>query len=208
MTISDISEFMASLKDSMEGLFGNCKENDGVLRSMAEDIGATETAVVIEAVMEKGLNEEDTFFILHFHITLAQNIREESVPGILEGLNELNNAISVGSYPFFGHFGFFPPLSQIFLSCRMAVNPGNLDIEFENAVYYLSSLNDKLDVFADFILFLCEDPEKVSFDAYLDYLEKVMDTEHPEIRLKNLEKQLDELGEEIEKIENSTNNDI
>ena len=74
---------------------------------------------------------------------------------MLAGLNDLNTAISAGAFPSFGCFGYYAPLKQVYLSYRMPVNPDVLNEEYENIRYYLATLYEQLDLFADYIIFLC-----------------------------------------------------
>ncbi len=173
MAIKKISDFEKALKKDMEALFGNCAEFKGVFRAMGENFGVSKTGVIIEAAFEAGLDPEVPYPILHFHVTLAHEISDDEIPGILAGLNDLNTVISAGAFPSFGCFGFYPPLRQIYLSYRMPVNKDALDKELENARFYLKSLYEQLDLFADYILFLCNDPSNVTIDAYMDYLDSV-----------------------------------
>lgn len=187
MEIKNLEDFEAALKDSMEDLFGDCKYFKGVLRSIAEHLGVCDTSVIIEAAFENGPDPDVQYPILHFHATLAQRIEEEIVPGILRGLNELNTVISAGAFPSFGCFGYYAPLHQIYLSYRMPVSPGALEAGFDNACYYLGSLSEQLDLFADFIIFLCQDPEEISMGSYMDYLDSVADLNDLKARADMLE---------------------
>jgi len=195
MAINSISDFEGELRKSIEMLFGSCEEYKGVLRSMPEHLGVSDTTVVFEAAFETGLNPDELYPLLHFHTTLARNIEDAKVPGVLKGLNELNTTISAGAFPSFGCFGYYEPLRQVYLSYRMPVNPADLEVEFENARYYLGSLYEILDLFADFILFICHDPSEMSLRAYMDYLDSITDLNDLKTRLDLMDK----LVQEIEK---------
>ncbi len=186
MSINTITEFEETLADRMERLFGNCKRYKGVLRSMADHLGVSDTGVIFEAAIEPGFSIDEPYPLLHFHTTLAQKIDEKLVPGILRGLNDLNTVISAGAFPSFGCFGYYPPLRQIYLSYRMPVNPKALEAEFENAQFYLGSLYEQLELFADYILFLCEDPDRMTLEDYMDYLDSVADFNSLDARIDGL----------------------
>ena len=196
MAINSISDFEAALRESMETLFGNCRTYEDVLRSVCTHLGVSDAGAIVEAAFEAGFNPDAPYPVLHFHTTLAQKIDEEKIPGILKGINELNTVISAGAFPSFGCFGFYAPLSQIYLSYRMPVNPEVLEAEFENARFYLGSLYEELDLFTDFIMFLCNDPENLTIDAYMDYLDTIADLDNIEARLEFLEKVVGEYGKD------------
>lgn len=193
--MNTIEEFMESLQKCMQDLFGETHIKSGVIRCIPGDLGATSANVICEAAIEEGFNPENPYPVLHFHVTLAKDIEDSLVPKVLEGLNDLNTAISAGSFPGFGCFGFYPPLRQAYLSYRMPINPDALDKDFDNALYYLGSLYEQLDIFVDFVLFLCNDPEQISLKDYMDYLDSIADLNNMEERIN----ELDKLFEEIEK---------
>ncbi|MCR5788959.1 MAG: hypothetical protein K6G83_03645 [Lachnospiraceae bacterium] len=188
MAIGSTAEFEDELKKNIERLFGNCRDHKGVLRSMARNLGVSGTDVIFEAAMEDGFYPDMPYPILHFHATLAQRIEEEKLPGILTGLNSLNTVISTGAFPSFGCFGYYAPLRQVYLSYRMPVNPMALDAALEDAQFYLGTLGEQLDLFADFILFLCDDPDRITIEAYMDYLDSIAD-------LNDLQERFDYLGQ-------------
>lgn len=188
MSINTIEEFETALMGSIETLFGSCKRFQGVLRSLPEKLGVSGSVVILEAAFEPGLSTEIPYPILHFHTTLAQKIETAFVPGILNGLNELNTMISAGAFPSFGCFGYYEPLRQIYLSYRMPVSPDGLDTGFQNAQFYLTSLYEQLDLFTDYILFLCNDPNRMSLQDYMSYLDTIADLNDLQARLDALEK--------------------
>ena len=181
--MSSLEEFRVSVKEMMNELFGNCSERNGVLRSLAEHLGAIDSNVILEIALEPGLHEEAPYPVLHFHCTLAQRVDERDVPQIVMALNELNTCINVGAFPAFGCFGYYPPLQQVYLSYRMPVNPDDPESELENVAYYLGSLYEQLDVFTDFILFICDHPEDLSLETYTEYLDSVSDLADMEKRI-------------------------
>ena len=189
-----IEQFQKDIKGSMEELFGNCREYKDVLRSVPEHLGVMDASAIFEVALEAGLNPDAPYPILHFHTTLAQNIDDSILPGILMGLNDLNTTISAGAFPAFGCFGYYGPLKQIYLSYRMPANPDALDAELENARFYLGSLYEQLDLFTDYILFLCDDPNKMSLQDYMDYLDSIADLNDLEARLDDLEKRIDSIS--------------
>ena len=196
MEINSVSDFEVVLMDDFKTLFGNCKRYKGVIRSLPEHLGVSNTSAIVEASFEPGLNPEILYPVLHFHVTLAQKIEESLVPGILSGLNDLNTAISAGAFPSFGCFGYYAPLGQIYLSYRMPLNDEHFDIELKNVRYYLSSLCEVLDLFADYILFLCDDPQHLTLEDYMRYLDAVSDLNDLEYRLNELEKVLNRIPDE------------
>ena len=46
---------MNSIKDMMEELFDECTENKGILRSIADHLGVTDTNAIVDVVLEKRL---------------------------------------------------------------------------------------------------------------------------------------------------------
>ena len=170
-----MADLESSLKEMMTELFGNCSSRNGVLRSLIEHLGAVDSSVILEVLEEPGLHEEAPYPILHFFCTIAQNVNEKDVPQIVLDLNELNTCINVGAFPAFGCFGYYAPLQQIYLSYRMPFNTDKMDEELKNAEYYLGSLYEQLDVFCDFILFVCDHPYDLTLQTYLDYLDSIAD---------------------------------
>ncbi len=202
MALKSIEEFETELSKRMEELFGNCREFKGVLRSMPEHLGVLDSSAIFEVAFETGINPEVPYPVLHFHTTLAQKIDEDFVPGVLAGLNDLNTVINAGAYPAFGCFGYYAPLGQIYLSYRMPVNPDGLDADFDNALYYLGALYEQLDLFADYILFLSNDPDRMTFDDYMEYLDSIADLNDLEARLDVMEKYLEEIEADLKDEEN------
>ena len=198
MGLKTIEDLENAVKDSMSELFGECREFKGVLRSLPDHLGVLDTGAILEAAFEPGINPEAPYPVLHFHVTLAKGIDDSIVPGVLAGLNDLNTAISAGAFPSFGCFGYYAPLKQIYLSYRMPINPDVLDEEFENIRYYLATLYEQLDLFADYIIFLCDDPDRMTCGDYMDYLDSIADLTNLEARIDALEKHV----EELEKKEN------
>ncbi len=194
--MNSISEFEQFLSEDMKELFGECIKRGDVLRSLVENMGVTNSSVIFEAAFETDMDPETLYPVLHFHTTLAQNIEDELVPKIVMGLNELNTAISAGAFPAFGCFGYYAPLQQVYLSYRMPVNLEAPEAERQNIRFYLGSLYDQLDLFVDFVLFLCEDPETITLEEYMDYLDSITDLNNIDLRIKALEKYLEELEKE------------
>ncbi len=195
MALKTIEEFEEVLFGDMEKVFGNCARFEGILRSFPEHLGVSDTTVLCEAAFETGIGPDPAFPVLHFHVTLAQKIPESFVPGVVMGLNDLNTAISAGGFPAFGCFGYYPPLKQIYLSYRIPINEKALDEELVNVRIYLGSLRDQLDLFSDYILFLCESPDTITLEAYMDYLDSVSDRNELKKFLEELEKEREEREE-------------
>ena len=193
MTLAEkmtLEQFENQLKELMEELFGSCSEYKGVFRSVPEHLGVMDASVIFETALETGLSPDIPYPIIHFHTTLAQKIDDSIVPGILEGLNELNTMVSAGAFPSFGCFGYYAPLKQIFLSYRLPLSIDALDAELDNVRFYLGSLYEQLDVFADYILFLCDDPNRMTLKDYMEYLDSIADLNNLEARIEYLEKRL------------------
>ena len=141
-----ISELSTTLKEMMNELFGECLENDGVLRARAEHMGVTDATAIVDVMLEGGVREEAPYGVLHFHTTFAENIPEESLADLLIALNGLNHVISAGAFPGFGTFAYYDPLKQVYLSYRMPVNLNQIEAEYDNIRYYLGCLYDQMDL--------------------------------------------------------------
>lgn len=192
-----MKRIMDGTREMMEELFEGVDDKDGVLRSMAEHLGVTDANAIVEALLEGGMNEEMPYPVLHFHITLAHNVPDESADAICRSLNDLNNVVSVGEFPCFGHFAYYPKLKQIYLTYRLPVNPGDPEDELVNIRYYLGVLCEQLDIFADFIMMLCDTGgEILSMEEYIDYLSDIQDLDDLEERISLLEKKIKELKQD------------
>ena len=193
---------MNSIRDMMEELFDECIEKNGMLRSMAEHLGVTETDAIVDVMLESGMDEEAPYPVVHFMVTLAKDIDDEDAGRISIALNELNHIIAVGDYPSFGAFCYYPRLHQIFLSYRLPVNPGAAEDEIINIRYYFGTMYQQLDIFADFIMFLCDSGgETISLDEYIDYLQSVADLDDIEERSKALSERLEKIEKEMKEEE-------
>ncbi len=191
--MKNLDDFMKAVSGSMEELFGNCSEDKGVLRSVCEHLGVVDSTVIIEAVLESGLNpEEAPYPVLHFHSTLAHNIPEENLHEILFSISQLNDVINAGSFPAFGCFSYYPPLGQLYLSYRMPVNIEVLDAELVNVRYYLGTLYEQLDIFTDFVIFICEVPGHLNIRDYMEYLDTIADIDDAMEKAETLEKLIHE----------------
>ena len=112
-------------------------------------------------------------------------------------VNELNNVISVGEFPAFGAFCYYPKLHQIFLNYRLPVNPAVPEEETVNIRYYIATLYQQLDVFADFIMFICDTKGRtLELDDYIDYLKSVDDIDDLQERTRALEEYLEKVESE------------
>ena len=168
-----IRELSAELMQMFDGLFGNCIENDGIFRSVADNIGVVASKVIVETALEGGVDEEDTDGVLHFVSTIAENIPKEAVSGLLVSLNALNHEVSCGDYPGFGTFCYYEPLNQVYLSYRLPVKLDDPGAQYDNIRSYLTVLYDELDMFVDFIMFSIADPGRVDITDYMEYLDEV-----------------------------------
>ncbi len=171
-----LNTIMNSLREMMDELFDGVKDMNGTYRSIAEHIGVTDISAIVEAVLEGGVNADFQYPIIHFHITLAANIPEEYGPELERSVNTLNNVISVGSFPSFGCFCYYPRLNQIFLTYRLPVSPDAPEQEISNIRYYLGVLYDELDAFGDYIMFLCNNEGRdPGIEKYLEYIGSIKD---------------------------------
>ena len=182
-----ISELSTALKEMMTELFGECLENDGVLRAHVEHLGVTDADALVDVALEGGLREEAPYGVLHFHTTFAEHIPEEALADLLISLNGLNHVISAGAFPGFGTFAYYDPLEQVYLSYRMPVNLNQIEAEYDNIRYYLGCLYEQMDLFMDFIMFSIVNPGGMSIVDYMDYLDEVADLDDVEERLKAFE---------------------
>jgi hypothetical protein len=188
-----MKRIMEGTKELMTELFDEVRENGAAYRSMAEHLGVTDVSAVVEAVLTGGMNEEMPYPVMQFHVTLAQNIPEEAVDELCRSLNELNNVIAVGDYPAFGNFAYYPRLNQVYLTYRLPVNPEAPEDELVNIKYYFGVLYEQLDLFADFIIMLCDNGgEMMTLDEYVDYLAGIQDLNDIEERAAKLEEKLNE----------------
>lgn len=191
-----ISELSTTLKEMMNELFGECLENDGVLRAHVEHMGVTDATAIVDVMLEGGLREEAPYGVLHFHTTFAENIPEESLADLLISLNGLNHVVSAGAFPGFGTFAYYDPLQQVYLSYRMPVNLNQIEADYDNIRYYLGCLYDQMDLFMDFIMFSIANPGGMSIVDYMDYLDEVSDINDIEARLKAFEEEFETIAKE------------
>ena len=191
-----ISELSTTLKEMMNELFGECLENDGVLRAHVEHMGVTDATAIVDVMLEGGLREEAPYGVLHFHTTFAENIPEESLADLLISLNGLNHVVSAGAFPGFGTFAYYDPLQQVYLSYRMPVNLNQIEADYDNIRYYLGCLYDQMDLFMDFIMFSIANPGGMSIVDYMDYLDEVSDINDIEERLKAFEEEFETIAKE------------
>ena len=187
-----IKELSKVLSEMITELFGECYDQDGVLRARAENLGVVNGKAIVEVMLEGGLREEAPYGVLHFHTTLAENIPEEALADLLISLNGLNHVINAGAFPGFGAFCYYEPLEQVYLSYRMPVNLLQIEAEYDNIRYYLGMLYDQLDMFEDFIMFAINNPGGMTIADYMRYLDEVSDINDIEGRLRGLEEMFDE----------------
>ena len=189
---NQIKEIEKNIKEMLTEMFGDCIEQDGVMRTMADHMGVVDAKVFVEAMLESGFRKDAPYGVLHFHCTFAENIPDEVVPNLLISLNELNHVINAGAFPGFGCFCYYAPLKQIYLSYRMPVNLLKIDAEYDNIRYYLGSLYDQMDILVDFIIFAITNPEGMNINAYLEYLDEVSDLDNLTERLNAIEREIDD----------------
>ena len=187
-----IKELSKVLSEMITELFGECYDQDGVLRARAENLGVVNGKAIVEVMLEGGLREEAPYGVLHFHTTLAENIPEEALADLLISLNGLNHVINAGAFPGFGAFCYYEPLEQVYLSYRMPVNLLQIEAEYDNIRYYLGMLYDQLDMFEDFIMFAINNPGGMTIADYMGYLDEVSDINDIEGRLRGLEEMFDD----------------
>ncbi|MCR5511314.1 MAG: hypothetical protein K6F54_10235 [Lachnospiraceae bacterium] len=204
---NQISTLSTALKEMMTELFGECLENDGVLRARAEHMGVTDATAIVDVMLEGGLREEAPYGVLHFHTTIAENIPEESLADLLISINALNHVVSAGAFPGFGTFAYYDPLEQVYLSYRMPVNLNQVAAELDNIRYYLGCLYDQMDIFMDFIMFAIANPGGMTIGDYMEYLDEVSDIDNLEERMKIFEEEFEamakEAGMNLDEIEES-----
>ncbi len=191
-----ITQLSTTLKEMMRELFGECLENDGVLRAHVEHLGVTDATAIVDVVLEGGLREEAPYGVLHFHTTFAEKVPEESLADLLISLNGLNHVISAGAFPGFGTFAYYDPLEQVYLSYRMPVNLNQIEADYDNIRYYLGCLYDQMDIFMDFVMFTIVNPGGMSIADYMDYLDEVSDLDDIESRLEVFEQEFETIARE------------
>ncbi len=191
-----IKKLGKTLQDIFNEFFGECIDNDGVLRARLSNMGVVDSQVIVDVMLEGGITEDAPYGVLHFHHTLAHNIPEEAIPNLLISLNSLNHIINAGPFPGFGCFAYYEPLNQVYLSYRMPVNLNQIEAEYDNIRYYLGTLYEQLDLFVDFIMFAASSPEGMDITDYMDYLDEVADLNDMQKRLDSYEALLEKVMEE------------
>ena len=191
--LGPIEQLMVYLKEDLETMFGECKEEDGIFRSLAENLGVTCSGALIEADIEGLENGDgDPYPAIYFHITLAKEVDKENFPRITDMLNDINVALSVGEYPAFGTFCLYKPLKQIFYSYRMPINIGSIEDERENIRYFIASVLNQLDIFVDLMQFVSSGVEDLKVDRYIQYIKDLADLNDLKERTEALSKMLEE----------------
>ncbi len=203
-----------ALREMFSELFGECLDIEGVIRARVEHMGVTDSTAIVDAVLEPGLRQEAPYGVLHFVVTLAENIPDESLADLLISLNGLNHVVGAGSYPGFGSFCYYEPLNQVYLNYRMPVNLMQLEGEFDNIRYYLGTLYDQLDIFTDFIMFTLANPGSMDISDYMQYLDDVSDLNDMEGRVEVFREEFERLAkdhgldaDEIEAVDVDTDTD-
>ncbi len=193
-----IKKIMDGVREMMNELFDGVREENGILRSFAEHIGVMDINAVVETLLEGGMNKDFPYPVLHFHITLASDIPSEQDEKLAVSLNILNNVISVGEFPSFGCFAYYPDLGQVYLTYRLPVNPDDPEGELVNIRYYFAVLYEELDMFADYIMFIINnDGTAPDIMSYLDYLKGIAEWDDIEKRSEELSKLINDTMDEI-----------
>lgn len=190
----DILGFQEKLKEDIEKFCDNTSFDGMVIRGVLTDLGVSGTGAILECVMEGSKNgTAKPYPVLRFHITLAKNIEPEIFEKVTYNLNQLNTVVAGMDYPSLGNFCLYMPKGQIFMVYRMPVNEECLDKELENARYYLGTIYEQLDLFADMILYIAEGKSDMTMDDYLDYLSSLEDIYDIDERAEKLQKKLEDL---------------
>lgn len=190
--MKNITEFFDALKQDMDMMGEDTETSGGVIRTMLTGLGVNGTNAIMEALVEAEENGDDLPYpVIRFHITLAKDIDQVNFRNVTYTLNQLNNVIASGEYPSFGNFALYMPLGQIFLTYRMPINIGALDADYENVRFFLATVFDQLDIFADMILYISEGYNELTVEQYMEYLKSVEDWN-------NLQERADRLSKLIE----------
>jgi hypothetical protein len=166
-------------------------------RSIIDHLGVVDGSAIFEVLLTGGMNPEAPYGVLHFHITLAENIPDESLANLLISLNSLNHVISAGAFPGFGNFCYYEPLKQVYMSYRMPVNLNQIEAEYDNIRYYLGVIYEQLDILLDFIMFAIMDPGGMTIGDYMEYMDSVADLNDLRDRYAVLEKELERMEAEV-----------
>ena len=181
-------QIMDEIKADLEMLCGEFEENNGVLRTMTENLGAQGGSAVLEAAIEGLPNGEDLPYpAVHFNFTLAKDVEPEHFGTVADVLNDVNVVLSTGEYPSFGNFCLYKPLKQIYYGYRMPINIDHIEGEIENIRFFLATVFEQLDVFSDLILYAADGNAALTLDNYMDYLKTVSDFNDITDRLSKLE---------------------
>ena len=204
----DIGEFKAEVAKCLGELFGKVEYEEGVYRTVTDEMGLTGNCAVIECIYENGLREEAPYPVMHFHVTVTDKIPARVVPYLRTGLDELNNAITLGAFPALGYFGFYEPFGQVYLTYRMPYSVDALEEELYNVKYFLGTLYEELDVFIDFIAFLVSRPGEMSLKKYMEYLDEVSDSaadEFTEMDVQEVKEELEDLKKAADSLRETLN---
>ena len=190
----ELLEFQDKLQKDIEMIGEDTVRENGVIRSMVSHLGVNDTNVILETLIEGAYNgDELPYPVLRFHITIAKDIEPENFRNVTYALNELNTVIDSGEFPSFGGFGLYMPLGQIYMSYRMPINIGNLEGELENARFFLGTVFEQMDLFADMVLYIAEGNDLASMDRYAEYLRNITDISDLEERAKKLSEYLENI---------------
>lgn len=191
----DVNEFLEAVQKDVGSLCEETDVKDDVIRGMLTNLGVGGSAAILEVCLEGAQNGSDLPYpVLRFHITLAKDIDKELYKDVTFALNQLNTVIASGEYPSIGNFCLYMPLGQIFMSYRMPINTDCLEGEVENVRFFLGTVYEQLDIFADMVMFIANGNELVTMDEYLRYLKTIQDFENLEERAKKLADIVDKLA--------------
>lgn len=170
----NIDVFKSKVNEIMEQIFGDGQYEEDSYRIVVDDLGLFEGCAIVEALFENGLYAEAPYPVMHFHVTITDNVPEENFDKLKRGISELNNAIAMGEFKALGMFGLYEPFGQVYLTYRLPCNIDMLEEELFNVKYFLGSLYEELDLFVDYFFFLINAQEEISLDDYMGFLEKTI----------------------------------
>lgn len=157
-----MDKFMESARKILDGVFGESVVREGAIRVMAEHLGLFDGKAVVEMNwVEFKEDAENAHPVLQFYSTLAQNIDETDIQGIKADLFELNTTTMLGYY------GYFKPLGQIYHCYRMPVSIEGRETALSEVEYAMKQIRRQLDTFIDYVLFVADQPGKMTVAEYL-----------------------------------------
>ena len=189
------NEIIDEIKEIMEAFYGEYTEHNGVIRAVTGPLGITNVHAIVDILPEMGMNPNIPYPVVHFVITLAKDIPQEYESSIKATLQDLNLELAIGRYPAFGCFCYESQRRQIFLDYRLPVNSDAPEKEMANLRYYFGTLYEELDLFADFIMYICDNEGRMpTLDKYLDYLDMIVDIDDYEERLRLFKESMEDIN--------------